>query len=259
MQSQCGECGKIRFKFLYLTFMHILALDTSTEYLSLALKLGETILRYDELAGQSHSQKILPQIRALLDEANIELTDLDGIAFGAGPGSFTGVRIACGVSQGLAFGANLPVVGVNTLLVLAEFSLKESAASKVIACLDARMGEIYHAAFEKCDGVWQETSASGLFKPYDAPLVTGDDWVGAGSGWLTYGEQLGAIYESQLKASLPSALPTASSILTIATPLFEAGLGQVAHEATPIYIRNKVALKTAERALLVKTNGQPRK
>lgn len=239
--------------------MQILALDTSTEFLSLALQLGDTTLRYDELAGQSHSQKILPQIRALLNEANIELADLNGITFGAGPGSFTGVRIACGVVQGLAFGANLPVIGVNTLMALAEFSFKECAASKVIACLDARMGEIYHAAFEKRNGAWQETSVSGLFKPQDAPVITGDDWVGAGSGWLSYGEQLGAIYVAQLKDILPNALPTASAILSIAMPLFEAGLGHAAYEAAPIYIRNKVALKTAERALLIKTNGQPRK
>ena len=238
--------------------MRILALDTSTEYLSLALQLKGTTLRYDALAGQSHSQQILPQIRALLNEANIELTDLDGIAFGAGPGSFTGVRIACGVVQGLAFGANLPVVGVNTLMALAESSFQENAANKVLACLDARMGEIYHAAFEKHAGVWQEVSASALFKPQDAPMVTGDDWVGAGSGWLTYGDQLGEIYGAQVTQTLPNALPTAAAILAIATPLFEAGLGKSAFEAAPIYIRNKVALKTAERALLVKTNGQPR-
>lgn len=238
--------------------MRILALDTSTEYLSLALQLDGASLRYDVLAGQSHSQQVLPQIRALLDEANIKLADLDGIAFGAGPGSFTGVRIACGVAQGLAFGANLPVVGVNTLMALAESSFQENATNKVIACLDARMGEIYHAAYEKKVGVWQEVSASGLYKPQDAPMIAGNDWVGAGSGWLTYGEDLGAIYASQVSQTLPNALPTACAILAIATLLFAAGLGKPAHEAAPIYIRNKVALKTAERALLVKTNGHPR-
>ncbi len=238
--------------------MRLLALDTSTEYLSLALQLNGTTLRYDALAGQGHSQQILPQIRALLDEANIELADLEGIAFGAGPGSFTGVRIACGVAQGLAFGANLPVVGVNTLMALAESIFKENAINKVIACLDARMGEIYHAAFEKHDGVWQEISVSGLFKPQNAPVITNENWVGAGSGWLTYGEHLGAVYRSQVKQIFPHALPTAAAVLAIATPLFAAGLGKSAHDAAPIYIRNKVALKTAERALLVKTNGQQR-
>ncbi len=234
--------------------MRILALDTSTEYLSLALQLDNTTLYFDMLAGQSHSQQILPQIRALLNEAKIELTDLNGIAFGAGPGSFTGVRIACGVAQGLALGANLPVVGVNTLMALAEASFKITGANKVIACLDARMGEVYHAAFAKKDAVWQEVSVSGLFKPQAVPAIQGHDWVGAGSGWLTYGEQLNAIYGTQVKQTLPQALPTASAVLSIAQPLFAAGLAKSATEAAPIYIRNKVALKTTERVLGLKLN-----
>lgn len=125
--------------------MNILAFDTSTEYLSLALRKGSETFQYDCNAGQTHSQIILPQIQALLDSAELQLSDLQGVAFGAGPGSFTGVRIAAGVAQGLGFGANLPVVSVCTLLALAE----ASSADKVIACLDARMGEVYHAAYEK--------------------------------------------------------------------------------------------------------------
>ena len=234
--------------------MRILALDTSTEYLSLALQLDGTTLHYDVLAGQSHSQQILPQIRALLNEANIELTDLHGITFGAGPGSFTGVRIACGVAQGLAFGANLPVVAINTLMALAEASFEECGAIKVIACLDARMGEVYHAAFERRDDSWHEVSPSGLFKPQTVPSVDGSDWVGAGSGWLTYGEQLSVIYGPQIKHTLPQTLPKASALLSIAQPLFAAGLARPAAEAAPIYIRNKVALKTTERALGLKLN-----
>ena len=232
--------------------MRILAFDTSTEYLSLALQLDGTTLCYDALVGQSHSQQILPKIRALLDEANIELADLEGIAFGAGPGSFTGVRIACGVAQGLAFGANLPVVSVNTLMAIAEASFKACGANKVIACLDARMGEVYHATFEKKDDVWQEITSSGLFKPQAAPALEGVGWLGAGSGWLTYGEQLSAIYRQQINQVLPQALPTASAVLSIAQLQLAAGLGKPATEAAPIYIRNKVALKTTERALGLK-------
>ena len=234
--------------------MRILALDTSTEYLSLALQLDGNTLCYDALAGQSHSQQILPQIRALLNEANVELSDLDGIAFGAGPGSFTGVRIACGVAQGLAFGANLPVVSVNTLMALAEASFKACNATKVIGCLDARMGEVYHAAFEKKDDIWQEVSITGLFKPQAVPALEGSDWLGAGSGWLTYAEQLSVIYRLQIKQVLPKALPTASALLTIAQLQLAAGLGKSATESAPIYIRNKVALKTTERALGLKFN-----
>jgi tRNA threonylcarbamoyladenosine biosynthesis protein TsaB len=226
--------------------MQILAIDTSTEFLSLALWLDGIVLSRDILAGQTHSKQILPTLRALLDEANIELKALDGIAFGAGPGSFTGLRIACGVAQGLAFGANLPVVGVSTLQALAQ----QSGAEKVVACLDARMGEIYHAAYEKQNGEWQEVSAPALFKPEDVPKVIGGDWVGVGTGWLVYPDVLQTVYGEQLR-EMPApdhhSHPTATSVAEIALPTFEAGLARPAHEAAPIYIRNKVALKMSER------------
>ena len=226
--------------------MQILAIDTSTEFLSLALWLNGRVLSRDIHAGQTHSQQILPTLRELLDEAKIELKTIDGIAFGAGPGSFTGLRIACGVAQGLAFGANLPVVAVSTLQALAQ----QSGAEKVIACLDARMGEIYHAAYEKNKGEWIEVSAPALFKPENAPKVAGGDWVGVGTGWLVYPEVLQAVYGEQLR-EMPApdhhSHPTASSIAELALSTFEAGLARPAHEAAPIYIRNKVALKMSER------------
>lgn len=226
--------------------MKILAIDTSTEFLSLALWLDGRGLSRDIHAGQTHSQQILPTLRELLNEAEVELTALDGIAFGAGPGSFTGLRIACGVAQGLAFGANLPVVAVSTLQALAQ----QSGAEKVIACLDARMGEIYHAAYEKQHGEWLEVSVPALFKPEDAPKVTGSDWVGVGTGWLVYSDVLQTLYGKQLR-EMPSpdhhSHPTATSIAELALPTFEAGLARPAHEAAPIYIRNKVALKMSER------------
>ena len=226
--------------------MQILAIDTSTEFLSLALWLNGRVLSRDIHAGQTHSQQILPTLRTLLDEAKIELTALDGIAFGAGPGSFTGLRIACGVAQGLAFGANLPVVAVSTLQALAQ----QSGAEKVIACLDARMGEIYHAAYEKQNGEWLEVSAPALFKPEDAPKVNGDDWVGVGTGWLVYPDVLQAVYGEQLRETPKpdhNSHPSAGAIAELALPTFEAGLARPAHEAAPIYIRNKVALKMSER------------
>ncbi|MDH4456257.1 MAG: tRNA (adenosine(37)-N6)-threonylcarbamoyltransferase complex dimerization subunit type 1 TsaB [Candidatus Methylopumilus sp.] len=226
--------------------MQILAIDTSTEFLSLALWLDGRVLSRDIHAGQTHSQQILPTLRELLDEAQIELKELDGIAFGAGPGSFTGLRIACGVAQGLAFGANLPVVGVSTLQALAQ----QSGAEKVIACLDARMGEIYHAAYEKRNGEWLEVSAPALFKPEDAPKLTGNDWVGVGTGWLVYPDVLQTVYGEQLR-EMPApdhhSHPTARSIAELALPTFKAGLAGSAYEAAPIYIRNKVALKISER------------
>jgi len=227
--------------------MQILALDTSTEYLSLALSLNAKTLTRDIHAGQSHSQQILPLLRELLDEAGVELTQLDGIAFGAGPGSFTGLRIGCGVAQGLAFGANLPVIAVSTLMALAQ----NTGADRVIACLDARMGEVYHAAYIRNAQGWDEVSAPGLYKPDAVPAVEGKDWVGVGTGWVVYQEQLQARYGNQLGQIMIEAFiydhPNASSIIAIAEPMFAAGLGRPAAEAAPVYIRNKVALKMSER------------
>ena len=226
--------------------MQILAIDTSTEYLSLALWLDGLVLVRDVHAGQSHSQQILPTLRELLDEAKLDLDALDGIAFGAGPGSFTGLRIACGVTQGLAFGAGLPVVEVSTLQALAQ----QSGANKVIACLDARMGEIYYAAYEKKDDAWLEVIAPALFKPEQAPMLQGNDWMGVGTGWLAYPEVLNQVYRDNL-LELPkpehSSHPTATAIAEIALPVFKSGQAKAAHEVAPIYIRNKVALKMSER------------
>jgi len=223
--------------------MNLLAFDTSTEFLSLALMQGDATYTFDILAGQSHSQIILPQIQALLNDAGLQLQALQGIAFGAGPGSFTGVRIAAGVAQGLGFGANLPVVGICTLMALAE----ASGAPKVIACLDARMGEVYHAAYVKDSGVWHALMEPGLYKPDAVPAIEGDGWLGAGSGWQTYGEILGNVYSGQLQAIQHEQLPKADAILKLAQPVFDSGAAKSASEAMPIYIRNRVALKTAER------------
>lgn len=223
--------------------MNLLALDTSTEYLSLALLKGDELFTFDLNAGQTHSQIILPQIQALLNAAGMKLNDLDGIAFGAGPGSFTGVRIAAGVAQGLGFGANLPVVSVCTLQALAE----ASGEDKVITCLDARMGEVYHAAYEKIAGEWQVVIEPGLYKPDAVPAINGKGWSGVGSGWQTYSTQLGVVYGEQLQATQPELSPTARAILQLAQPIFSKGEAHTASEAMPIYIRNRVALKTTER------------
>lgn len=224
--------------------MNLLAFDTSTEFLSIALLRGQSRSSLDVAVGQAHSQLLLPKIHDLLADAGMRLQDLQGIAFGAGPGSFTGVRIAAGVAQGLAFGAQLPVVGICTLLALAE----ASGAEKVIACLDARMGEVYYAAYERVAGVWQTVHAPSLFKPEAVPSVTGPDWVGAGSGWHTYATVLTAIYAPHLLQIQGALLPTADAILTLAQPIFASGQAGSALDALPIYIRNRVAFKTVERA-----------
>ncbi len=223
--------------------MKILALDTSTEYCSLTLQLGSEVISREVLAGQRHSQLILPMLQELLVEAGVSINALDGIAFGSGPGSFTGLRIGCGVAQGLAFGADLPVVGICTLAALAE----GTGAERVITCLDARMSEVYHGIYEKRDSAWHTLSEPGLYSPETAPLVDGHGWVGCGSGFVAYGEALRARYGNSIQTEMGDVFPHARHIATLALPAFERGEGIAAWEAAPLYIRDKVALKTSER------------
>lgn len=229
--------------FLLCDPMNILAFDTSTEYLSVALQSQGQIQYRHFHAGQSHSQQILPTIRELLDEAGLDVTDLNAIAFGEGPGSFTGLRIGCGVAQGLAFGADLPVLGISTLQALAQ----ASGHSRVIACLDARMGELYHAVYEWTGKSWTTILEPGLYKPEELPAIEGAAWVGIGNGWSAYGDALLRTYEDQVSEILPELYPEARAMLALALPRLEAGEGLPASEAQPIYIRNRVALKTHER------------
>ncbi len=223
--------------------MRLLALDASTEFLSLAINDDGKLLTYHEHAGQAASQLILPQIQRLLDKAALNLPDLDGIAFGAGPGSFTGVRVACGVAQGLGFGAKLPVVGVNVLAALAQ----SAEADKVIVATDARMKEVYHAAYVRDGFGWETVHAAGVYRPNQVPRVNGAGWTGVGTAWGVYDEILSQHYQGNVDDKKPTMTPTAEAIIALATPIFEAGEARPAIEAKPIYIRNRVALTSKER------------
>ena len=223
--------------------MRILVLDTSTEYLSLALYLDGEIICRETHAGIRHSDLILPMLDGLLVEAGVSLTSLNGIAFGQGPGTFTGIRIGCGVAQGLAFGADLPVVGIPTLLALAESAEQD----QVIACLDARMGEVYHAAYRREQGAWCEVHAPGLYAPKDTPAVIGDDWIGIGSGFRVGEGALHQRYGGQLSQVFDERFPHAREIAHLASRELSAGRGVPGWEAAPLYIRDNVALRTSER------------
>lgn len=223
--------------------MKVLALETSTEYCSVALWQDGSVAERSELAGQKHSEMLMAMLDDVLKQGGVKLAQLDGIAFGMGPGSFTGVRIACGVTQGLALGANLPVAGICTLQALAEASGKR----RVIAALDARMSEIYHAAYEKHGEVWTTVSEPCLCKPDEAPPVLGNDWFGAGSGFAVHGAALIERYAGQLQSVDAAAVPQAAAIAVLGAMQFAQNLGVDAAEALPLYLRDKVALKTAER------------
>jgi|APThiThiocy_ev2_2_1041544.scaffolds.fasta_scaffold00293_73 tRNA threonylcarbamoyladenosine biosynthesis protein TsaB len=241
--SSSGRYPSIFFSLPIPTALRILALDTSTEHCSVALLLDGRTLSYEVLAKQRHSELLLPMIQRVLQEAGVKLAQLQGIAFGAGPGSFTGLRIACGVAQGLAFGADLPVAGICTLEAMAE----ETGGGRVVAAIDARMGEIYHAAYVKSGGQWLTESQPELCSPHHAPLLSGVGWAGCGSGFAVHEKALRLRYNGCISQVIHGVRPQASAIAWLAAPRFMNGAGMDPAEAAPIYIRNKVALKENER------------
>jgi tRNA threonylcarbamoyladenosine biosynthesis protein TsaB len=223
--------------------MRLLALDTSADHCSVALCDGGRWHGQSVLAGHTHSQRILPMVHDALAQAGLSLRQLDGLAFGAGPGSFTGLRIACGVVQGLAFGAALPVVPVSTLEAMAQ----ACGAEKIIACIDARMDEVYHAAYvRRDDGTLDCVSEPGVYGPGDVPRLAGSGWVGVGNGYTAY-PGLPRVYGDRLDAVRAEIMPTARAVAMLALPRLAAGVCVAAADASPVYVRSKVAFTTAER------------
>lgn len=186
---------------------------------------------------------VLPMVGELLAGAGLAPAQLDGIAFGAGPGSFTGIRIACGVAQGLAFGVDAPVVPVGTLAALAE----ESGAARVLACIDARMNELYFAAYRREGAAWAEVLAPAVGGADAMPALDGDGWFGCGSGFAARGEALARRFGGCLAGVDASLHPHARAIARLAYPVLLAGGGVSADQAAPLYVRDRVALKMNER------------
>lgn len=227
------------------TILKILALETSTEFCSVALDLGEQTFHKEEIADRRHSEILLPMVHALLSETGLTLQQIDAIAFGAGPGSFTGLRIACGVAQGFAYALELPVIGISTLEAIAQ----QVGKQKIIVALDARMNEIYHAAYLKqSNNQWKIISEPTLCSPADAPSLKGNGWSGCGSGFDHYPEKLSERYQEQLQIIYPAIHPRAEEVAQLAvSKLISGNLITSPMNAAPIYLRNKVALKEKER------------
>lgn len=218
--------------------MNILALETSTELASIALCWqGQTVLRRLN-SPPAHSATLLPAIRELLAEFNATLSALDRIACGVGPGAFTGVRLACSVAQGLALGADLPVVPVNSLLALAE----GAEADSVYCAMDARMNEAYVAAYRRVAGQWQEVIAPACVSPDLLPLPPEGDWQGVGMAFSAYPAALERL-RACVNVQNAAALPLADSVLRLAVDLpgFDPAL------LAPLYVRDRVAQTVAER------------
>ncbi len=224
--------------------MKILAVETSTEYCSVALWRDGAVSERCELVGQKHSEVLLEMLDALLKDAGVKIKQVDGIAFGKGPGSFTGVRIACGVAQGLALGAEVNVAGVCTLQALAEATGKD----RVIAAIDARMGELYLAAYERRNGEWTAVIEPCLCKAETAPAVAGENWFAAGNGFAVNDAALQRHFGKQLSGVDAQAVPQAAAVARLAAGEFAQGNAVDAALALPLYLRDKVALKTSERA-----------
>lgn len=229
----------------------LLAFDTSTEVMAIAVTDGQQTWQHVGAGGALTSAALIPAIMALLQQAHLKLTDLDAIVFGRGPGSFTGLRTACSVAQGLAFGAGgLPVLPIDTLLAVAEEARFTHGTTQdvthVMALLDARMSEVYVANYVWTHSCWQASVEVQLVRPGQLALS---------APWCMAGNVFGA-NNAALQALLPpgvrrfDALPTASAMLRLAPPLLARGLGVAAEQALPLYIRDKVAQTTAERAAI---------
>jgi tRNA threonylcarbamoyladenosine biosynthesis protein TsaB len=217
--------------------MKFAAFETSTEWCSVALWLDGEITGIDEMAGNRHSERVLPMLEKLFRMKNMDASQLEAVAFGAGPGSFTGLRIASGVAQGIAYARAIPAIGISTLEAVAE----ESGAARVAACLDARMREVYYSALERQEGRWREVIPALCAAPAALPKPPGAGWIGCGNGFAAYGPM-------GFANVMPDIHPTAVAIARLAAPRLAAGEGVDAALAVPVYVRDKVAWTEAERA-----------
>ncbi|MEX0900471.1 MAG: tRNA (adenosine(37)-N6)-threonylcarbamoyltransferase complex dimerization subunit type 1 TsaB [Gammaproteobacteria bacterium] len=215
--------------------MKLLALETATEALSVAVLIDDTVHAHHEVAPRRHGELLLPTIEQLLAAASLKLTDLDAIAFGRGPGAFTGVRIAIAAAQGLAYGAGLKVVPVSTLAALAQDALN-AGEKRVIAAIDARMGEVYAACYTAdADGLAERTGEEWLGKAAEFTAPRGA-WFGAGTGFGAYRDD----FKVEISDVDPTALPNAAAIARLAAREVEAGRAIDPENAMPVYLRDKV-------------------
>jgi tRNA threonylcarbamoyladenosine biosynthesis protein TsaB len=223
--------------------MNILSIETATEHGSVALLHdGELLVRRVHGAAR-HSEAVLRDLRALLAEAGLAISALDAVAFGAGPGAFTGLRLACGVAQGIALGAGIGVAAVGSLQALAL----QTGAPRVLVATDARMGEIYHAAFVAApDGVPQPVGDTRCSPPLALELPAGD-WLATGSAFRAWPEELEARTAGRLLGCLPDLHPRAEEVARLGARLAARGDLLAPELAAPLYVRDKVALTTAER------------
>lgn len=220
----------------------LLALDSSTETMALALVRPGDSLLFEAAGGAQASARMLPELRALLARAGLALADLDAIAFGQGPGAFTGLRTACAVAQGLAFGLDRPVLPIDSLMLVAEDARAQGAGDDVWVAMDARIGEVYAAHYRWAGDAWQVVSAPALYAPAALTSHWGQPAAVAGTALTEYAQALGP----QPRA-WPQPQSRAAALGRLALAAWQRGAARDAAEALPVYVRDKVALTTAER------------
>jgi tRNA threonylcarbamoyladenosine biosynthesis protein TsaB len=222
----------------------LLALDTATEACSVALLHEGKVISHYEVIPRLHAQRLLPMIQTLLAEAGIALSAVDALAFGRGPGAFTGVRIAVGVVQGLAFALERPVLPVSTLATIAQRAHREHGVEQVAVAIDARMDEVYWGCYRVHEGEMQLAGIEAVLPPEQVSLPRdgSENWFAAGTGWR-YGERL-AVQPAAVDATL---LPHAEDLLRLATYGWQRGEAVEADQAQPIYLRDNVATPKAPR------------
>lgn len=227
--------------------MKIIAIDTATEACSAAFLVdGEMFSRY-ELAPRKHTERLLPMLDELLAESGCKLKDFDALAFGRGPGSFTGVRISAAAAQGIAFSAGLPVIPVSTLAAMAQRAFVETQAGTALTAIDARMNEVYWAVYQKdCKGLAVPVVDEAVIPPEQVIVPVAENQVGVGTGWGTYSETLKARMGGQEIETIAGFYPDAASICRLAEPLLESGQSFPAEQAIPVYLRDNVAKKRAK-------------
>jgi tRNA threonylcarbamoyladenosine biosynthesis protein TsaB len=224
--------------------MKLLAIDTSTIACSAALYDGAEAYERFEIAPREHAELLLPMIDELLAEAGWTREQIEVVAFGRGPGAFTGLRIAAGVAQGIAFGLDVPVVPVSSLAALAHGAMRDGKGARVLAAMDARMHEIYWGVYEhNAAGVpvlWDEERVCAAVA---APLPEGAGWFGVGDGWEAYGSILRPRLGARLAGWDAGRYPHARDVALLAAPVYKDGGGLPPDQALPVYLRDNVAVK----------------
>lgn len=223
----------------------ILALDTATEACSVALLDDQRVLATFELCAREHTQRILPMVQQILADAGLSLAQMDALAFGRGPGSFTGVRIGIGIAQGLALGADLPMIGISSLQTMAQSAWRLQQSERVLAAIDARMGEVYWGEYQRdAAGNWQGTATEAVLKPEAAAArmaALSGSWTPAGTGWAAWpvlAEESKLILSGQQVT-----LPCAEDMLPLAAAALARGEMVAVASSEPVYLRNEVAWK----------------